>query len=203
MYKKKMYCILVAGLPASGKTVMADVLSKDLGIPVISKDKIKEIMYDTVGFHSRKEKVALGVASMEIMYYMAEQHMKCGLPFILENNFEHISREGLEKLLCKYGYHGITVLLTGDDRILYQRFVARNGTAERHRGHVVNDCYPEKERREVPPMSYEAFVNGFTERGMDNFSIGDSKIIVDTTDFKKVDYVGLLRKIKELIDKNP
>ena len=40
-----MYCILVSGIPASGKTVLAEYLSASLHIPVVSKDKIKEIFY--------------------------------------------------------------------------------------------------------------------------------------------------------------
>lgn len=72
-----MYCILVTGIPAAGKSVMAEVLSEKLSIPMISKDRIKEYLFDDVGFQSRSEKVKLGVASMNIMYYMAEQLMKC------------------------------------------------------------------------------------------------------------------------------
>lgn len=85
-----MYCILVAGAPAAGKTVMAEYLSAALHIPVISKDKIKEILFDTIGFRSRVEKAALGIGAMESMYYFAGQMMKTGQPFLLENNFSQI-----------------------------------------------------------------------------------------------------------------
>lgn len=84
-----MYCILVTGIPAAGKSTMAGVLAERLGLPVISKDAIKEILFDHVGFRSRAEKDSLGIASMQIMYYVAGQLMKAGQPFILENNFEH------------------------------------------------------------------------------------------------------------------
>ena len=109
-----MYCILVTGIPASGKSTIAKYLSEYLRLPLISKDDMKELMYDAVGFRSREEKVGLGIASMNIMYYMAEQLMKCGSPFILENNFENISRDGLAVILEKYSYQAITVTLTGD-----------------------------------------------------------------------------------------
>lgn len=36
-----MYCILVTGIPAAGKSTMAKFLSKELKLPVISKDTIK------------------------------------------------------------------------------------------------------------------------------------------------------------------
>ena len=41
-----MYCILVTGIPAAGKSTMAAFLEEQFGLPVISKDKIKELMYD-------------------------------------------------------------------------------------------------------------------------------------------------------------
>lgn len=44
-----MYCILVAGVPAAGKGRMAQELSQRLGLPWLSKDAIKEKLYDTVG----------------------------------------------------------------------------------------------------------------------------------------------------------
>ncbi len=70
-----MYCILVTGIPAAGKSSMADFLSKRLHIPSLSKDTIKERLFDTIGFRSREEKVRLGLASMEVLYYFAEQLM--------------------------------------------------------------------------------------------------------------------------------
>ena len=84
-----MYCILVTGMPAAGKSTMAEVISEKLKLPVISKDTMKELLFDHVGFQSREEKVKLGIASMEMMYYFAGQLMKAGQPFILENNFDN------------------------------------------------------------------------------------------------------------------
>ena len=51
-----MYCILVTGIPAAGKSTMAETLSKRLKLPVISKDTIKELLFDNVGFQSREQK---------------------------------------------------------------------------------------------------------------------------------------------------
>lgn len=192
-----MYCVLVTGIPASGKSTMAEFLSERLHIPVISKDKLKEILFEDVGFASRSEKVALGTAAMDIMYYTAQQLMKCRQPFILENNFENISREGLLFLLKKYSCHPVTVVLTGNYEVLYRRFLERNESPDRHRGHVVNDCYPEKKgtKRPAPTLSYENFCEGITARGMDSFSPGGPRIVVDTTDFSLVDREALLQEI--------
>lgn len=191
-----MYCILVTGIPAAGKSTMVEFLAEYLGLPVISKDKIKELLYDTIGFCSREEKVMLGLAGMNIMYYMAEQLMKRGQSFILENNFENVSKGGLVAILEKYSYKAITVTLTGDYEKIYQRFLKRNDSPDRHRGHVVNDCYPEKMKNNfVASIPYESFVNGIVNRGMDRFVANGPHIILDTTDFTRIDKERLLQQI--------
>lgn len=197
-----MYCILVTGIPAAGKSTTAALLSEYYNLPAISKDKIKELMYDDIGFHSREEKVKLGIAGMDIMYYMATRLMENNQPFILENNFENISKEPLLEILEKYSYTAITVTLTGDYPKIYKRFVERNNSPDRHRGHVVNDCYPEKTlNRSVKPIAYEDFVNGIIHRGMDSFVANGPQIVMDTTDFHKVHIETLIKEIDKCKEK--
>lgn len=199
-----MYCILIAGMPASGKTTFAKYLSKELGIPMVSKDELKEKLYDTIGFHSRAEKVALGVGAMECMYYMAESMMRIHKPIILENNFENSSKDGLEQLLHNYKYTPITVRFQGDIEAIYTRFIARDQSPERHRGHVVNTQYPEptlavgEERPPYVPMGLEQFERIFTERGIKDFAIGNNVICVDSTELPRVNYEDIVNKIKNL-----
>ena len=199
-----MYCILVTGIPAAGKSTMANFLSKELKLPVISKDTIKELLFDYIGFQSREEKVRLGITSMEIMYNMAKQLMEVGQPFILENNFENSSKEELAALLSQYHYAALTITLTGDYRTIYQRFLERNVSPDRHRGHVVNDCYPEKELRSIEELKaasvrYEDYLYGIEHRGFDTFTMDDGQIKVDTTDFSKIDMRLLLEQIRTWI----
>lgn len=204
-------CILVTGIPASGKSCFAEKLQQKLGIPVISKDQIKEILYDTVGFRSRAEKVALGNAALEVMYDMAARMMACNQLFILENNFESHSVPGLVKILEDHHYRAVTVRLTGDYEKIYQRFLERDRSGKRHRGHVVNDCYPEnsikkgqlqtelsKEPSQESSLSpsLESFIAGITNRGMDTFFIGDPVITVDTTDFAEVDEASVIEMVR-------
>jgi len=46
-------------------------------------------------------------------------------------------------LLETHHYTAVTVRLTGDPEVIYRRFAARDLSDTRHRGHVVNGCYPE------------------------------------------------------------
>lgn len=197
-----MYCILVTGAPASGKSTMAGYLSEHFRIPVISKDLIKEKMYDEIGFNSRAEKVKLGNASMEIMYYVAEQFMNLNQPFILENNFEHVSKEGLFAILEKYSYTAVTVRMTGDYEKIYERFAKRDRSPERHRGHVVNDHYPETPGapKENPTLlTYEGYLDSIAKRGFDTFVGNGPCIEVDTTDIGNVDRELLFCQVEDAI----
>lgn len=197
---RKRYCILVTGPPAAGKTTLARHLSEQLEIPFISKDEIKERLFDDIGFGSREEKVGLGAAAMNIMYYFAQQLMKRNQPFILENNFENSSRDGLMLLLEQYGFQAVTVILTGDYKTLYRRFAERNSSPERHRGHVVNDCYPEEvPGRAATPISYEAYVDGIQGRGMDCFFANGPQVVVDTTDFLEINIKEIAGHIEEIV----
>lgn len=196
-----MDCVLVMGIPASGKTRLAEYLSEKLDFPVISKDRVKELLFDTVGFRSREEKVALGVAAMEACYYFVEQMMKRGKPFLLENNFENSSRPGMEALLEKYQCRAVSVVLTGDHAAIYRRFLERDRSPDRHRGHVVNTCYPEPTGEKPPytPITLEQFVSSIKSRGMEDFDLGGPRIVVDTTDFSKVNYEEILREVKKAL----
>ncbi len=41
--------VLVSGLPGSGKSTLAPLLAAELGLPVLSKDVIKEALWDALG----------------------------------------------------------------------------------------------------------------------------------------------------------
>lgn len=195
-----MYCILVTGIPAAGKSTLAKAMAEKWKLPVLSKDAIKELLFDYVGFQSREGKVKLGIAGMEIMYYAAEQLMKAGQPFILENNFEYSSEPGLKALLEKYQYPALTITLTGDYEVIYRRFLERESSPDRHRGHVVNDCHPEKAgsgsaETKGASVSYENYVHGIEQRGFDAFCAGGRQIRVDTTDFSVIDMEKLFSQV--------
>ncbi len=196
-----MRCVLVGGIPASGKTQLAEYLSENLDLPMISKDKAKELLFDTVGFHSRAEKVVLGTAAMDLCYYFAEQLLKRNRPFLLENNFEAASKPGIMALLKRYDCRPVTLFLTGDYQVLYQRFLERNLSPNRHRGHVVNTCYPEPngEKAAYMPISFEQFVSGIENRGMVDFNVGGDRIVVDTSDFSKVDWESIVGQVRTLL----
>lgn len=191
-----MYFIIIAGMPCSGKSTFADYLSKKSKLPYMSKDLIKEKLYDTVGFKCREEKNNLGKGAMNILYYFAEEEMKTNSPFIIENNFENISKPELVALIKKYNYYPITIMFGGDDAIIYERFIKRDQMPGRHRGHVVNTQYPEvAPAPEYIPMGLETFKDKIKKRGWKTFDVGGTKIVIDNTDFSKIDYEEIIERI--------
>lgn len=195
-----MHCILIAGLPASGKTTFAEHLGAETGLPVISKDRIKELLYDTVGFSGHGEKVTLSTAATRLLYYYAESLMRAGQSFILENNFENVTKPGLQKLLAAYKYRPLTVRFGGDIRVIYERYARRDADPARHAGHKGND-YPQRTGEGIlaAPMTMEEFVSGVEARGIRDFSVGGEEIYVDTTHFEQVRYEEIIRQVRLML----
>ena len=51
---KLPFLILVTGLPASGKSGFSAYAGEKLAMPVLEKDRYKEILFDDIGFASRE-----------------------------------------------------------------------------------------------------------------------------------------------------
>lgn len=191
-----MDLILVAGLPASGKSGFAAYAGRELNIPVIAKDELKEILFDDIGFQSRAEKLKLGDAATDLMYFMADQLMKSGSSVILDNNFESASVPGLNRLMARHPCRLFTVRFDGEVSAIYQRFIARDQDPARHRGHVVNTAYPEAVPEPYQPISCEEFERKFRQRGMMDFYIGGTLLTVDVTTFDHYSRETLLERLR-------
>lgn len=188
-------------MPASGKTTFAAHLGQELGWPVFSKDYIKELLYDNLGFRGREEKSVLGKTAADILYYYAESLMGAGQPFILEDNFENVSKPRLKQLLEAYGYQPVTVLFGGDVRAIYQRFLDREHSGLRHKGHLADSSYPPPSEAGIlmAPLSMEEFLMGVERRGIRDFSVGGLEIFVDATSFEQVQYAAIVAQIREAL----
>jgi len=82
---------------------------------------------------------------------------------------------------------------------IWERYVRREADPGRHRGHVVNDCYPEKEKgKQSAPLAFEEFERGVRGRGMCDFDIGGACIEVDAAQIGNVDIGALAERIRAL-----
>ena len=125
--------ILITGDLAAGKSTLAQSLSESLNIPYLTKDRLKEIACDAIGYSSREENLRLSLSAMNSMIYTFEQFAKVGQDIILEANFRSDEVMRIKQICEEYSYNTVLIALTGDINLLYQRFMDRLPT--RHRAH--------------------------------------------------------------------
>src|SRR5919106_6620805 len=79
--------IIVTGRPAVGKSTLAKWLSIELKLPLVSKDSIREELFDRLGWKDRKWAQELGKASVDMMFYFAKAELEVGHSIIMDNSF--------------------------------------------------------------------------------------------------------------------
>lgn len=128
--------ILITGDLATGKSTFANILSKKYNIPVMYKDKIKEVLCDSIGFSHREENLKLSIAAVELMIYSFSELATLGIDVILEANFKENELTKIHAIAKKSGYDVLTLRLTADIDIIYHRFVNRIENENRHPAHI-------------------------------------------------------------------
>jgi predicted kinase len=78
--------LLFRGLPAVGKTTLAETLSRSLGVPLLSKDDVKECLPSTCDDAVNNE------ASYVVLERLVQTQLRCGLSAICESPLGQNSR---------------------------------------------------------------------------------------------------------------
>lgn len=138
--------IIVCGLPGSGKTLLADELSKRTGIACLHKDSIKEKLFEGLGMSTLEESKCIGKPSVDIMLYLAEQQVANGVDVIMEAPFNFPEDYGLfVEWVNRYGITLYSVICS----VGAEERKRRVETRERHGAHFDSsrtpDFFPEKE----------------------------------------------------------
>ena len=126
--------VIVGGAPATGKTTLARALGVSLGLPVITKDDIKEALAAPFATGDREWSKQLGVAAYSALYAVAGRILAAGQGLILESNFWRPESEGALRELARLAPTVVIVCRT-TDTLRRQRFEERAARG-RHRVHV-------------------------------------------------------------------
>lgn len=128
--------IIVTGASATGKTTLSKKLGERFKLPVINKDEIKEMLFDDLGIKDKEWALKLGVASFKLTYFFVEKMLQTGKPFILEGNFvnEYATKAFLD-IKSRCNYKTLQLFCYGEDRVLYERYISRDNSGQRHPGH--------------------------------------------------------------------
>lgn len=196
-----MELIIIAGMPASGKTTLATKLSQAFGFPVLEKDAIKEELFDTIGFECYAEKRRHDTAANAILLRCAEALLQSETSMILVNNFRSDMQQRLQGLLNRYPCKVVTLFLGGNGDVFYRRYVERDNLHLRHLGHVLQDHYPPHEGDSLDyEMTREEFSEKFEKLGMGELKLSGSRINIDATYPEQIDIDSLIKQIRDLFD---
>jgi predicted kinase len=178
--------LIVSGPPCTGKTTLARWLAACLELPLMTKDTIKEVLFEVLGVRDRAWSKRLGGASMELLYTFVEAHLAAHKSCVVEGNFDTaFATPVFRRLAREYPHTSIQVNCVADPAILASRFRKRSLSEERHPGH--QDHLP-------PDPRFDSPISG----RMPPLGIVGHVIELDTSDFAQLDYDLLYSRIRQL-----
>lgn len=184
---KKPTLIIISGFPATGKTTIAKKLSEHFSLPLVCVDELKEMIFDRIGnWEDEQLFYSVSKASYDLMYYTASSMLSMGQSCIIEAFLRaKMAEPRIAKLREKYSCQLLQFQLNTDFNKLIERYDARHNSKERH------PCHPGNIPR-------EEFIKLKGKSKM--VKIGRETVVLDTTDFEKIDWQMIFKKVKEKLD---
>jgi predicted kinase len=169
----KKLLIVITGHPGSGKSMLAKRLSREYRIPFVSKDNIKERIFDSLGIGDKAWSRKVSNVSHRLMDDAVDQELAAGRSVIVESNFKrNIDSKRFTELAQKYNADCFQILCTASGDVLLQRWKKRIKAGERHAGHVEEISLDEIKKDLAKP--YKAL------------DIPGELVNVDTTDVRSI-----------------
>jgi hypothetical protein len=83
--------ILISGMPATGKTTLADLVAHALAWPLFTKDRFKELLFDSGAYDTatfdRVQSRLIGTQAVALLRSVASTLLESGASVILESSF--------------------------------------------------------------------------------------------------------------------
>ena len=182
----------MVGGPATGKTTIGRRLADYYKLTYMSKDGVKEPIFEHVGCPTSVENdsplsgIKIDDAAQSILMYLIETHVRADTGCLIDSTFVESHVPQLKKSLDLYNYKPIQVVCSAKKEILRKRYNNRVTQNLRHPGHldhILADSFDEiNEMFNInKPLSLDSH----------NFA-------VDTSYFKEVDFDVLIESINNI-----
>lgn len=181
-----MKLIIVSGPEATGKTAVGRNVAKILGYQYISKDMIKEALYDSEP-HSTWDYTWYEMKAKAIFFDTIAEFINKAESVVIESNFIGLDRQRLLALLNS-GTEVSEIYCTARGLTSFRRFVKRNETKVRHKGHHDRRWYAKVFLQDL--LRYTG-INWPYEP----VKLTEKLIIIDSTDFAKVNFKQIAASI--------
>lgn len=131
----KPLLVVVTGPPASGKSSASRTIARALHIPFLSKDELKERLYEVFGTSDDLEP-KIERAALAMLFSVAASQLQAGVSILLESNFDaQADNEPLLRLHREHDPRTVQIHIGGDTDALVAKFARRASAGERHPGH--------------------------------------------------------------------
>lgn len=177
--------VIISGPPGAGKSTLARPLANALGLPLISKDAIKEQLADALGDTALNISRKLGLAATMQLYATANELLRYGHGVVVESFFHKgISEQDLFGLVQTS--QAVLVHVHADNEILFSRNERRASDPERHPIH-------QDANRMVDLKRYLA------EGVADMLELDCPNIVIDTT-YGPIDIEEVAFMVRDVLD---
>ncbi len=184
----KSRVVVVNGLPGVGKTSLASKIASQLGWPLLTKDMIKESLFDSIGWGDRPWSRKLSAASMDLLFLWLQREALAGRDVVIEGNFDS-SRDTQRFLRAvqQTPTQWVQVLVVCDGEVLLARHRARGLSGKRHPGHhegaLLNELHATLMEGRITPLD-----------------LPGACLTVDTTDYVHVNPDHIVQQVWSLLD---
>ena len=149
--------VLVNGPPCAGKSHLTDVLAESTSLPIMTKDMIKETVYDAAGWADRDWSRRLGTAASALLWMFARSLLSQGQDCLIEANFRaSLAANELARLTSDLKFTSAQIFVTAAPSVLAERFRTRASLQTRHPGHLDAELQHEYSEGSIPAGSTAA-----------------------------------------------